>query len=154
MGSERHISSFEELTACMDELHDYPFTLSQATLDASEKVWTGVFLRPMLEAEDRITRNGSFLAGKIECPVANASVTIRGVSGIKVLDDQGIDTYSFNGVERIVNGFRLEFNEALALEFEVERFDATYLETELRDTTAIFKNFLIVESGPENHHKK
>jgi hypothetical protein len=43
MDAERKIHSFQELVDCMNELHDYPFTLSEATFDDSQKVWKGLF---------------------------------------------------------------------------------------------------------------
>jgi len=149
MESEHQINSFQELVDCMNELHDYPFTLSEATFDNSQKVWKGIFLRPMLESEDRVVHKGSFIYGKTECPVAKATLTISSVSNIEVIDDQGIDRYSFNGVQSTDKGFRLEFNEAMMIEFEVETIMATYSESELSDKTAVFKNLLIIESGPE-----
>jgi hypothetical protein len=103
----------------------------------------------MLETEDRVIHKGSFIYGKTECPVAEATLTIGYVSNIEVIDDQGIDTYSFNGVENTDKGFRLEFNEAMVIEFEVETVVATYSESELNNKRAVFKNLLIIESGPE-----
>ncbi|HMS11072.1 MAG TPA: hypothetical protein PKE66_16410, partial [Pyrinomonadaceae bacterium] len=93
MDPERQISCFQELSDCMDGLHDYPFTLSEATFDDRQKLWKGIFLRPMLETEDRVIHKGSFIYGMTECPVAEVTLIIGSVSNIKVIDDQGIDTY-------------------------------------------------------------
>jgi hypothetical protein len=106
-----HISSVEQLHGVMSNLHDCPFDLDRATFDEATHIWTGLFLRPLWDDPRAEHRGFSILYVRSRLPVAEATLTISGVSTCTVVDNARIGNYSFNEIDPIANGVRLHFNE-------------------------------------------
>ena len=80
--------------------------------------------------------------------MVEATLTVSGVINCRVFDDQGIGRYSFNQIEPIANGVRLQFNENLDINLELNAVDATYEERPLPELCAIYRQYFLVQSGP------
>ena len=145
----QRIKSFEALREAMSELHDCPFVLSEAVLDPASETWTGKFLKPVWDDLHTETTGIRFIYEKSTLPLVLATVQINGVKAVRVEDDQGIDSYSFNDLEEREDGLRFQFNEAMYLDLDIgQAIDALYEETAVPDRKAVFKSFFIVEFGP------
>ena len=144
------ISTFEQLDDLMTKLHDCPFDLKQSSFDKMSGVWSGIFLRPLWD-HPRVERHGvSPLYLKTQLPVVEATIKFAGVQNVEVVDDQGIDIYTFNEIERGSNGVRLLSNQAMQIKLDLlAPISATYDEKPLPGLRAIYRQFLLVQSGPE-----
>lgn len=82
-------------------------------------------------------------------PVAETWVKVADVRDVTVLDDQGIGRYTFNEVELVADGVCLCFNERMRINLRVSgQLHATYKEQALPTLRAVYRQFLLVESGP------
>jgi hypothetical protein len=144
------ISSFEQLDEVISNLHDCPFDLDRAVFDVTSETWRGIFLRPLWD-DPRAKHRGLFLLySHSRLPVVEATLTIAGVKNHSVIDDQGIVRYSVNEVERMPNGVRLSFNEALHLDFDLAgSISATYDEQPVSGICAIYRQYFLMQTGPE-----
>jgi hypothetical protein len=144
------ISSFEQLDEVTSNLHDCPFDFDRAVFDATSETWCGIFLRPLWD-DPRAKHRGLFLLYfHSRLPVVEATLTIAGVKNYSVIDDQGIGRYSVSEVERIPNGVRLSFNQALQIDFDLAgSISATYDEQPVSGICAIYRQYLLMQTGPE-----
>jgi hypothetical protein len=144
------ISSFEQLDEVMSNLHDCPFDLARSISDAASETWCGRFLRPLWD-DPRAKHRGLFLLySHARLPVVEATLTIAGVKNRSIVDDQGIGRYSLDEVLQIQNGVRLSFNEALRIDpYLAGWISATYDEQPLSGVYAIYRQYFLMQSGPE-----
>lgn len=144
------IRSFEQLEEVISNLHDCPFDLDRSGFDAASETWRGIFLRPLWD-DPRAKHRGLFLLySHSQLPVAEATLTIAGVKNHSVLDDQGIGRYTVSEVQRLPNGVRLAFNEALQIDFELAgSISATYDEQSVSGIRAIYRQYFLMQTGPK-----
>ena len=82
--------------------------------------------------------------------MVEATIKFAGVQNVEVVDDQGIELYTFNEIERGSNGVRLLTNQAMQIKIDLlAPISATYDEKPLPGLRAIYRQFLLVQSGPE-----
>ncbi len=82
--------------------------------------------------------------------MVEATLTIAGVKKHAVVDDQGIGRYTLNEVERISDGVRLSFNEALHIDLQLAGgVLAIYDEQPLPELCAIYRQYFLIQSGPK-----
>ena len=144
------ISSFAQLDEVISNLHDCPFDLDRAVFDATTGTWCGTFLRPLWDDPRARHRGLTFLYLHSELPVVEAILTIVNVKNYSVNDDQGIGRYSVSEVEQIQNGVRLSLNEAMYIDFDLAgSIAATYDEQPVSGIRAIYRQFFLIQSGPE-----
>ncbi len=143
-----HISSVEQIDEVMSDLHDCPFDLDRATFDKATETWTGFFLRPLWDDPRAEHRGFSILYVRSQLPVVEVTLSFSGVSKCVVADNARIGRYSFNQIEPIANGVRLQFNENLDINLELNAVDATYDERPLPELCAIYRQYFLVQSGP------
>ena len=143
-----HISSVEELDEVMSNLHDCPFDLDRAIFDEATHTWTGFFLRPLWDDPRAEHRGFSILYVRSRLPVAEATLTVSGVGNCVVTDNARIGSYSFNEIQPTANGVRLNFNENLDIEFELNAIEASYEERPVPELCAIYRQYFLVQSGP------
>jgi hypothetical protein len=144
----REISSFEDLDDVMTNLHDCPFDLPRERFDASAQTWTGLFLRPVWE-DPLAQHTGWRLYGSTRLPVVESKLTLIGVTGETVTDEEGIDTYGFTEIKRLSNGVRFRYAEHLSIDVELAGPVAgTYEEKPLPNLVAIYRQRLLLQSGP------
>jgi len=142
-----HISSVEQIDEVMSDLHDCPFDLDRATFDKATETWTGFFLRPLWDDPRAEHRGFSILYVRSQLPVVEVTLSFSGVKCV-VADNARIGRYSFNQIEPIANGVRLQFNENLDINLELNAVDATYDERPLPELCAIYRQYFLVQSGP------
>ena len=142
--------SFERLAETMSHLHDCPFDLDCASLDKAAQMWTGTFLRPIWD-DPTAQRKGLWpLYMRIRLPVAQVQIRVAKVSSATIVDNQGIERYSFNQLERTREGMRLCFNEMMRIDLRlVGPVHATYEERASPGLHALYRGFLFVQSGPK-----
>lgn len=143
-----HISSVEQLDEVMSELHDCPFDLDRALFNEATHTWTGFFLRPLWDDPRAEHRGFSILYVRSQLPVAEVTLHFLGVSKCAVADNARIGRYTFNQVEPAANGLRLHFNENLDIDLELAAIDITYDERPLPEVRAIYRQYLLMQSGP------
>ena len=144
-----HISSVEQLDEVMSNLHDCPFDLDRAIFNEATSTWTGLFLRPLWDDPRAEHRGFSILYVRSRLPVAKATLTISGVKDWTVADNARIGRYTFNEIQPIANGVRLQFNENLEIDLElVGTIDAAYEEQPLPELCAIYRQYFLWQSGP------
>jgi len=145
----RIISSFEEFAEAMSNLHDCPFDLDKAAFDKQAGTWIGKFYRPLWEDQGD-SKGIKFLFWRWELPVVHAIVTVARVRDVQVMDDQDIERYTLNEIERTPDGIRIRSNEAMFIDIHLaEGIEATYDEQPLPGARAIYRGFFLVESGPK-----
>ena len=143
-----HISSLEQLDKVMPELHDCPFDLDRAVFDEATHTWTGFFLRPLWDDPRAEHRGLSILYVRSRLPVSEVMLQFSGVSKCVVADNTRIGRYTFNQVSPAANGVRLHFNENLDIDLELPAIDVTWNERPLPEVRAIYRQYLLVQSGP------
>ena len=144
-----HISSVEQLDQVMTNLHDCPFDLDRAVFDATTHTWTGFFLRPLWDDPRAEHRGFSILYVRSRLPVVEATLTVSGLNKCIVADNARIGRYTFNHIEPISNGVRLQFNENLDIDLELAgTIDAAYEEKPLPELCAIYRQYFLLQSGP------
>jgi hypothetical protein len=144
----REISSFEELDEVMSNLHDCPFDLARAQFDPAAQTWTGAFLRPVWE-DPRAEHTGWRLYGSTRLPVVEGTLTLMGVTEQILNDEEGIDSYAFNELERRSTGVRLRYCEHLSIDLNLAgAVVGTYDEKPLPGLAAVYKQRLLIQSGP------
>lgn len=137
-----------ELAPFLNALHDCPFDLDRAAFAPDERVWFGVFLRPVWADPPSKSWRG-LLRSKARLPVNEVRLSLRGVDSVTARGDQGIGLYSFDRLDGEPPAFRLLFQEVLALEFVVpDGVVADYAETALPGVTATYSQFLLLQTGP------
>lgn len=145
----REIGSFAELADTMTALHDCPFDLDRSTFRESSGSWSGVFLRPLWDDPRAGHKGIPFVYERTRLPVVETWMKVADVRDAAVLDDQGIGRYTFNEVELIADGVSLCFNERMRINLRVSgQLHATYEERALPTMRAVYRQFLLVESGP------
>ena len=132
----------------MSNLHDCPFDLDRATFHEATHTWTGFFLRPLWDDPRAEHRRISIFTVRSQLPVVEVTLSISGVSKCVVADGAGIGLFSFNQIEPIANGLRLQFNENLDIDLELETVDAKYDERPVPELCAIYRESFLVQSGP------
>ena len=146
----QRVSSFEELYEIMSNLHDCPFDLDEATFDEAAGRWSGTFFRPLWEHPGAERRWFFLVYCRSRLPVAQASICVTGVTDVQVIDDQGIGRYTLNEIERTGEGVQLRFNEVLRIDLHLAAgIEGTYDEQPLPGVRAVYRTFLIVQSGPK-----
>ena len=143
-----HISSIEQLDEVMSNLHDCPFDLDRASFDETTQTWTGFFLRPLWDDPRAEHRRIAIWSVRTQLPVVEVTLNISGVSKCVVADNAGIGLFSFNQIEPITNGVRLQFNENLDIDLELKTIDGTYDERPVPELCAIYRQCFLVQSGP------
>lgn len=144
------ISSVEQLDEVMTNLHDCPFDLDRAIFDAVTHIWTGFFLRPLWDDPRAEHQGFSIFYVRSRLPVTEAVLTVSGVNNCVVADKAQIGRYSFNEIEPTANGLRLHFNENLDIDLELSHvIDANYEEHLVPELRAIYRQVLLVQSGPK-----
>lgn len=145
-----HISTFEELDDFMTKLHDCPFDLDRTSFDKVTGMWSGTFLRPLWDDPRAEHRGLSLLYVRTRLPVTQVTLTVAGAENVEIIDDQGIGLYTFNEIERASNGLRLLFNQAMQIDLQLSGpIEATYDEQPLPGRWAVYRQFFLVQSGPE-----
>lgn len=144
------ISSVEQLAEVMTNLHDCPFDLDRAIFDEVTHTWTGFFLRPLWDDPCAEHRGFSIFYVRSQLPVAEAVLTVSGVNSCEVADEAQIGRYSFNDIEPTADGVRLHFNENLDIDLQLGGvIDANYEERAVPELRAIYRQVLLVQSGPK-----
>lgn len=145
-----HVSTFEKLDQFMTKLHDCPFDFDRTRFDKTSGMWSGKFLRPLWDDARAEHRGLPLLYLKTRLPVAEVSLTVAHVENVEVIEDQGIGLYTFNEIERASSGLRLLFNQAMQIHLQLSGpTEATYDEQPLPGRWAVYRQFLLVQSGPE-----
>jgi len=145
-----HISTFEELGDFLTKLHDCPFDFERTSFDKVSEIWSGIFLRPLWEDARAEHRGLPLLYFRTRLPVAEVTLTVARVLSVEVIEDQGIGLYTFNEIERAPSGLRLLFNQAMQINLQLSGpIEATYEEQPLHDRWAVYRQFMLVQSGPE-----
>jgi hypothetical protein len=145
----RDLISFDQLAEVMSALHDCPFDLDRAVFSEETLKWTGTFFRPRWDDPAAEHAGWALVYGRSRLPVAEAFVGVANVAATSVLDDVGIGRYNFNQVERTRDGIRLCFNEAMRIELRLAGpVHATYEERVSSRLRAVYRQFLLVQSGP------
>ncbi len=144
------LTTFEGLNEVMSQLHDCPIDLDQAVFDRAAHEWRGTFLRPLWEGPGAVHRRRALIIVDSRLPIAEGALCFRQVTDVRILHDQGIGTYTLNKVGRLAGGLRVSFNQALELEILFEgALDATYDERPLPGYTAVYRQYLFAQTGPE-----
>jgi hypothetical protein len=132
----------------MTNLHDCPFALSRERFDAFAQTWIGVFLRPVWE-DSLAQHTGWRLYGSTRLPVVEGKLTLTGVTGETVNDEEGIDIYGFTEITRLPNGVSFRYAEHLSIDVELAGPVAgTYEERPQPNLVAIYRQRLLLQSGP------
>jgi len=143
------LANLSAISERLNSLHDCPFDLDQAQLNCETHEWLGVFLRPVWDAPEAQHRRRAFLILESQLPVVEARLRLRMVNAVRLVDDQRIGQYSFNRVERIKGGAQLIFNERLKIELAFNGEPAaTYEEVPVADIRAVYRQILLVQTGP------
>jgi hypothetical protein len=90
----------------------------------------------------------SILYVRSRLPVAEATLSVSGVTNTIVADNARIGRYSFCEIQPTPNGVRLHFNEDLDIDLELDGINATYEERPLPELCAIYRQYFLVQSGP------
>jgi hypothetical protein len=147
--AETQFSGIDDLERQMAWLHDCPFDLAQARFDRATREWQGQFLRPMWGSPKAKQRWRLLVVRESRLPVAEARLRLRRVTDVHVRNDQGIGTYGFNRVEPLPAGVRLLFNERMSVEVLCDgTVEGSYEETVVPDLRAVYRQFLILQTGP------
>jgi hypothetical protein len=146
----RDVSSFEELEQVMLNLHDCPFDLDRAMFDAVAQTWTGIFLRPDWEDPRAEHKGLPLIYTSTRLPVVEGTLTLHGVTDQFLNDEEGINTYGFDELERQANGVRLRYHEHLYIDLTLAGAIAgTYEERPLPGLVAIYREYFLLQSGPD-----
>jgi len=144
------LTTFEQLNETMSQLHDCSMDLDKAVFDRAAHEWRGTFLRPLWESPAAIHERRALIIVDSRMPVAEGILCFRHVTDVRVLNDQRIGIYTLNKAKRRAGGLCLCFNEALELEILFEDIlDATYDERPLPGYTAVYRQYLFAQTGPE-----
>ena len=144
------LTTFEALKEVMSQLHDCPIDLDKAVFDRAAHEWRGTFLRPLWESPGALHKRRALLILESRLPIAEGALCFRHVTEVRVVNDQGIGTYTLNRGERLTGGVRLSFNQALQLEILFGGvLDATYDERPSPDTRLSTENTCSGRLGPK-----
>jgi hypothetical protein len=144
-----HLATFEQVKEITSLLHDCPIDLDNASFDRVAHEWRGTFLRPLWEDPGAVFKRWALFVVESRLPIAEATLCFRRVAEVRVLHDQGIGTYTLNRATRLSDGLRLSFNEALELDILLEgSLDATYQERLLPGYSAVYREYLFLQTGP------
>src|SRR5205807_8082222 len=122
----------------------------KAVFDRAAHEWRGTFLRPLWESPGALHKHRALLILESRLPIAEGALCFRHVTEVRVVNDQGIGTYTLNRGERLTGGVRLSFSQALQLEILFGGvLDATYDERPLPGYTAVYREYLFGQTGPE-----
>jgi hypothetical protein len=139
----------EQLDEVMTNLHDCPFDLDRAIFDAVPHL-------DRLLPSSALGRPSRRTPGLLDIlrsePVAcdRSSSHGFGVNNCVVADKAQIGRYSFNEIEPTANGLLLHFNENLDIDLELSHvIDANYEEHLVPELRAIYRQVLLVQSGPK-----
>jgi hypothetical protein len=144
------LTTFERLNEVVSQLHDCPIDLDKAVFDRAAHEWRGTFLRPLWESPGAVHKRRALIIVDSRLPIAEGALCFRQVTDVRILNDQGIGTYTLNKAKRMAGGLRFSFNEALELEILFEGvLDATYDERPLPGYTAVYRQYLFAQTGPE-----
>ncbi len=107
------------LDAC-DLLHDSKFDLTKSTYDSKARIWKGTFKREFFEDPTLMTSKRKFIfLTKHIFPMAEASLTIKNVESINVVDKADIEEFTFNECQPEKNAYRLIFCEDMEIELNI-----------------------------------
>jgi len=144
------LTTFERLNEVVSQLHDCPIDLDKAVFDRAAHEWRGTFLRPLWESPGAVHKRRALIIVDSRLPIAEGALCFRQVTDVRILNDQGIGTYTLNKAKRMAGGLRFSFNEALELEILFEGvLDGIYDERPLPGYTAVYRQYLFAQTGPE-----
>ncbi|MGH9906989.1 MAG: hypothetical protein ACRD8U_15575 [Pyrinomonadaceae bacterium] len=143
------IADFKSLEQACSELRESLFDLDTASLNSTQDVWEGKFIRPLEDPTRSETRKRFFFLGSVRYfPLIQTVLRIRKVKSQRVNDRARIGRYTFSEVRPTPTGCSLQFIEDMEIELDFER-DALgeLVDERLLDRRGYVKSFLLIESG-------
>jgi hypothetical protein len=130
------VASVEDLAAQCTRFHDFPFELDAQSFDATQRIWTGSFLRGSNDPARVVTTRRPWLVKVTEFPVFEVRVTIRHVVDAEIQDRAQIGWHTLRQVHRTADGCRFELHQDCDIYLAVDGpFDAEIADVrELTDT--------------------
>lgn len=143
-----HIADFKSLEQACSELRESLFDLDTASLNSTQGVWEGRFIRPMDDPSRWETRRKLLLWSRCYFPLIETVLRIRKISSQRVNDRARIGIYTFSEVHATPTGCSLKFHEDMEIELD---FDGDALgelvDERPLDRRGYVKSFLLIESG-------